>query len=122
MSGIGQLSSTVFENSLGAALNAAREMSGIALSVTSWMAQSCSSERPLSEWHTYNMTARGLVERPKILPYWTVRTRTADRLNDKKISTLTSTEVVYFPDKSAQKTLTEDVVNDLRRAARVDVC
>jgi len=87
-----------------------------------WVPASCSSNRPVNSWHSYNLGWQAVIPPLCQLPEWTMMSLTVDNLQDVELSTLTITEVVYFPDKHATEVNYEGVINILKTRAGVDSC
>lgn len=121
--GVGNLDHDMFINSLPYAESAASNMSGISVSKKGlWLAQTCTKEAALNEWHTYTRSARKTLSPPTTLPMWTMVSYTASNIDNLPLSILYETEVTYFPDQNSTNTILEDIVNTLKVRAGVSAC
>ncbi len=119
--GTGALSEDVFMNATTHAEQHIEEVAGFVIS-GSWLHNSCAIERPISEWHSYNTSGRLITGVPSVLPDWSQIQISINSMDNIYNSTMTVTEVQYFPDRHSSEINASKIKEILATTAGVLNC
>lgn len=122
ISGTGALDCGYFESSLPKATIALEAVGGMSIPDVNWFVESCSAERPLTDWHKYSLSSKASAGEPSSYPDWTSVSVSISGLNEPKTSTLTISSVHYFTDQSPTDTDLESISSTLQAEADVSGC
>ncbi len=97
-------------------------VSDLTVKTTGWTHSACSNSRPANDWETFSTSARATAGPPKPLPDWTQISISVNSVNTLATSTVTVTDVQYFPDRSPTDVDINSVEKTLATRAGVYNC